>query len=123
MSYNFLYEKLYVTLYILFIVLTIISTVQIVLQSVLILSPSMRARWVKWSLNVNCSTPEIQKLVGYPQLVMFMLLQHNLVDPLQTSKVIKRMIEIRRENDSIECRNSSFLSSNDDSYNKRRKYY
>merc|ERR1719336_1889837 len=109
------------TLYILFIVLTIISTLQIVLQSVLILSPSMRARWVKWSLNVNCSTLEIQKLVGYPQLVMFMLLQHNLVDPLQTSKVIKRMTELRRENDSIECRNSSFLSSNDDSYNKRRK--
>ena len=99
MSYNFLYEKLYVTLYILFIVLTIISTVQIVLQSVLILSPSMRARWVKWSLDVNCSALEIQKIVGYPQYVMFSAMVDHMVDHKLVSRIIKRIIYVRKEKD------------------------
>ena len=124
MNYNFIYEKLYVTLYILFIVLTIISVFQIVLQSVLLLSSSIRAGWVKWSLDVDCPLLEIRKIVGYPHLVMFMLLHHNLMDQLQVAQVIKRLIEIRREKNSIECCNkSSFLSSNNDSFNVKRKYY
>ena len=124
MNYNFIYEKLYVTLYILFIVLTIISVFQIVLQFVLLLSSSIRAGWVKWSLDVDCPLLEIRKIVGYPHLVMFMLLHHNLMDQLQVAQVIKRLIEIRREKNSIECCNkSSFLSSNNDSFNVKRKYY
>ena len=77
MNYNFIYEKLYVTLCILFIVLTIISVFQIVLQSVPLLSSSIRAGWVKWSLDVDCPLLEIRRIVGYPHLVMFMLLHHN----------------------------------------------
>ena len=94
-NYMFLYEKLYTTLYILFIVLAIISSFQIILHTMLIFSLSMRARWVKWSLDVNCSNLEIQKIVGYSLLIMFA----NMVNHKQVSRLIKRIVTLRKDKD------------------------
>ena len=48
--------------------------------------------WVKWSLDIYCPMKEIQKIVGYPKLVMFMLMHHNLVDQLQVAMNYEQVI-------------------------------
>ena len=125
MNYNYMFEKLYILLYFLFMILTVVASCQLVLQIVLAFSPGLRAQWITWTFGMDSSSAsarEVQRFLGYPQFLLFMLIYHNSTDELNVKTIIGNMIELKRRA-VFEIRSESQIVTFDieDNNTRRRK--
>ena len=114
MNYNYIFEKLYIILYFLFMILTVVASFQLALQVLLALSPGSRTRWIIWTFGIEMdSAREVQRILGYPQFLLFMLIYSNSTDELNVKTIIKNMIKLRRHGVFDRTRSESQIATFD----------
>lgn len=99
MNYNFLYEKMYMILYIMTVFLMVLSSIQVIVQTMLMISPELRAIWVKSTLGNRLSAREIDIAIdSYPQFVLFMLIWNSFIEPKEVAVLVHLLSEFKKNN-------------------------
>ena len=117
LNYNFLYEKAFLVLYFVFSLLLVASIVQGILQTLLAVSSKFRLVWfilsfsdLKRSKVVTCR--ELEKILGYNQFLLYMLIQNNLAVPDQITDLLTNIVLYKKGLQEVHATNDTDQNKN-----------
>ena len=101
LNYNFLYEKVHLVLYLIFSLLLVTSLIQVILQTLLAVSSKFRLVWFLISFpdlkrSEIVSRRELEKILGYNQFLLYLLIQNNLIVPDNVVKLITNIVSYKK---------------------------
>lgn len=101
LNYNFLYEKVFLALFLTFALLFITSFIQVLGHAMLAFSPKLRVIWMVANFSELSGSKEVtlrdlEKILGYPQFLLYQLIENNLIDPNDVVKIITKIVGYKK---------------------------
>lgn len=122
LNYNFLYEKAFLLLFLIFFLLFVASLAQVLTQTLLALSPKFRVIWMIFTTSglrtEDIKYSDLEKILGYPQLILYQLIQNNLINPNDIVKFLTKIVGHKRERVAVK-NFTSRVSVNDSTQSAR----
>jgi len=102
LNYNFLYEKVYLVLFLTFSLLLALSLLHVMFHAVLASSSKLRVVWMILTCNALKQSPavtfrDIEKILSYPQFLLYSLIQNNLIDPNDICLIMSNIVSYKKD--------------------------
>ena len=122
LNHNLLYEKMFLVLYLIFSLLFVTSFIQVIHQTLLAVSSKFRQTWFRRFVISDrelkrskiVTWKELEKILGYNQFLLYMLIQNNIVDPNEITNLVTNIVIYKKSLEEVIATNDIDQNQNAD---------